>query len=887
MEQSHSARLVSSSSSSLLSPPSDPSPPLRPLTPFPRGLRHTTESWYATGQLSVIPIPSAPSLAMSSDRDLLYPFNVASDTMMPLHDQPLLSVDASRSGLPAASLHDPQASSEFQMAVSANVLVDPPAPPYDEFSREFGSGPRRSTDRSMLYPRNAATPDRSASAAPSGSSTATNTPMASRNASPLPFDYSGASSCDSDSDSEPESGLLSRTSRRPHFREGRARRWWSLSLGSNNSADSRRPRRPWRDAIWGVRSCRRIARRCIRHPLFPKTPVTILLSLLFLTLFGVSLTFLLIYILNPDKEPLPWRGYCTLPQYSGGPPPLSLSTTTWLQTPLSTNFTLPQFPPTEFDSLAPAGVFLGVFTIDTGVERRMYIRSTWATHLRSREGGGDGDGGVGTSRTIVRFIMGQPRKEWERQVQLEVDTYNDIVILPMAENMNQGKTHAYFTWAANNSWVPPVYHDGYAKKPEGFSYTDATSPPPQLASHDPALAHLDQYTNGTQQPWVRPDFVVKADDDAFVMLAELEGRLRVELYKDRLPPPPVPSVRKQQTSPRAPPPPAGEDVAREEMESAAMEAGLDRPTLSAVADPADSFPSDPLVFWGYLIKNRFMGGEMYALSFPLVNWIAQDPVVKTMTHGAEDKQTSKWIRRHPLAEQVRWASERCWIYDHPRAGTVYSHGFLFPSEVNRVRPLVSRDLVILAKQTAREADTPDALAVPPGQNVPAPEHWARSTVSTFGTRYVPPVPGLTLDQSVEALVEGSDMSKVTDAQGALTPEVAWQYREGRRTRYAGQRLGGTVVVHFIKKNMWFLETAEALLHGEEVTPVERGVEMPRVYAHRNADAAELDGPPTLDKRSIRHGEQSVATVLRDSAASTPVPGVRTVSVRGHGDRGLH
>ncbi|KAI0825082.1 hypothetical protein BC628DRAFT_1320948 [Trametes gibbosa] len=731
----------------------------------------------------------------------------------------------------------------------------------------------------MLYPkRNAATPDRFAASAPSGSSTATNTPLASRNASPLPFDYSGASSCDSDSDSEPESRLLSHTPRRPHYRGSRGPRWWSLSFGSS-SADNRRPRRPWRDAIWGVRGCRRIARRLIRHPLFPKTPITILLSLLFLTLFGVSLTFLLIYILNPDKEPLPWRGYCTLPQHSGGPPSLSLSTTTWLQTPLTTNFTLPSFPPPDFDELAPAGVFLGVFTIDTGVERRMYIRSTWATHVRSREGGGAGDGGIGTSRTIVRFIMGQPRKEWERQVQLEMDTYNDIVVLPMAENMNRGKTHAYFTWAANNSWVPPVYHDGYARTPEGFSYTDATSPPPPLASHDPALAHQDQLTNGTQQPWVRPDFVVKADDDAFVMLAELEGRLRVELYKDPLPPPPAPSVRKQQASRRSPPPPPNrEDDVREEQKPAVTDADLHRPTLvSAVADPADNLREDPLVFWGYLIKNRFMGGELYAMSFPLVDWVAQDPVVKTMTHGAEDKQTSKWIRRYPRAEQVRWASERCWIYDHPRAGTVYSHGFLFPSEVNRVRPLVMRDLGILAKQTAREASAPDA--VPPGQNVPAPEHWARSTVSTFGTRYAPPVPGLTLEQSVEALVEGSDMSKVTDAQGALTPEVAWMYREGRRTRYAGQRLGGTVVVHFIKKNMWFLETATALLHGEDVTPVEDGVEMPRIYAYLDSDVAEEDSPLTA-----KGLEESNAVVTGDSVASTDLSSVRTVDVRGRGDR---
>ena len=33
-----------------------------------------------------------------------------------------------------------------------------------------------------------------------------------------------------------------------------------------------------------------------------------------------------------------------------------------------------------------------------------------------------------------------------------------------------------------------------------------------------------------------------------------------------------------------------------------------------------------------------------------------------------------------------------------------------------------------------------------------------STVSTFGTRYTLPLPNLTIPQSIEALVEGSDMS---------------------------------------------------------------------------------------------------------------------------------
>lgn len=51
----------------------------------------------------------------------------------------------------------------------------------------------------------------------------------------------------------------------------------------------------------------------------------------------------------------------------------------------------------------------------------MLIRSKWASHPRSRNGAGHGDGGAGTSRTIVRFIMGQPRKTWERRVRVEME----------------------------------------------------------------------------------------------------------------------------------------------------------------------------------------------------------------------------------------------------------------------------------------------------------------------------------------------------------------------------------------------------------------------------------------------------------------------------------
>lgn len=226
-------------------------------------------SWLLALSLSSL----SASLAMSDQHDLFQtsPPTEAFVTAPQPHLHPL--DDASQSAISAASQHEHLPGAQF--SAQPNPLVEF-SPPYDEDDDEDDfnvCAPRRSTDRSMLYPKRHGAPQGYAPSASSVSSTATNTPFASRTASPQPFDYSGASSCDSDSDSEPDTHLLPRALLQLHRREGRHRRWWSLSFGSRGT-DHRRYRR-WRDAIWGMRTCRRVARRCVRHPLFPKTPVTI------------------------------------------------------------------------------------------------------------------------------------------------------------------------------------------------------------------------------------------------------------------------------------------------------------------------------------------------------------------------------------------------------------------------------------------------------------------------------------------------------------------------------------------------------------------------------------------------------------------------------------
>jgi hypothetical protein len=226
--------------------------------------------------------------------------------------------------------------------------------------------------------------------------------------------------------------------------------------------------------------------------------------------------------------------------------------------------------------------------------------------------------------------------------------YKDIIILPISENMNAGKTHSFFTWAASMAWVPPLLFDTDIPLPN-FSYSNASSPMRYIASHDPIYARQDRaFGSSSAREWVRPDFVVKVDDDSFVMLAELEARLRVALH-DKY-----------------------QDKTRLSVVSSPRERDLGTPSSGEVQrlSSGASLAEDPLIYWGYLVKRRFMAGELYALSWSLVDWVSRDPTIKGLTRGAEDKQTAKWMRSHPRAPEVRWVAERCWIYDHPRSGTV-------------------------------------------------------------------------------------------------------------------------------------------------------------------------------------------------------------------------
>jgi hypothetical protein len=140
---------------------------------------------------------------------------------------------------------------------------------------------------------------------------------------------------------------------------------------------------------------------------------------------------------------------------------------------------------------------------------------------------------------------------------------------------------------------------------------------------------------------------------------------------------------------------------------------------------------------------------------------------------------------------------------------------------------------------------------------------AFSTVSRFGRSYRPLLPNLSAGEEVEALIEGSEISLVRmrnqtipnsvsrhtsnshshseryqnrdSATGSgdthVKPEITlrewistlYTARPSRLQRFLGdsEERGGTVVVHYIKKDEWFAETWLALLGSSDGERVEQ------------------------------------------------------------------
>ncbi|GAA5805494.1 hypothetical protein EDC94DRAFT_603562 [Helicostylum pulchrum] len=192
-------------------------------------------------------------------------------------------------------------------------------------------------------------------------------------------------------------------------------------------------------------------------------------------------------------------------------------------------------------------VLIGIFSTTEKFMRRKMIRETYLQHK--------------PSNLDYKFIIAAPAPN---EILLnEMGLYNDIMVLDMPqENMNKGKTFEFFRSVA-----------------ERQEYRDL-------------------------------DFVLKADDDAYLRL----DRIKYDLAH---------TVRN-------------------------------------------------MTYWGYLVGNTFMAGQCYGLSMDLVRWVANSSISKKYKFGHEDSQLQKWFQWSNINHQVKYEVRNCRIHDHVNSRSVYA-----------------------------------------------------------------------------------------------------------------------------------------------------------------------------------------------------------------------
>jgi hypothetical protein len=207
------------------------------------------------------------------------------------------------------------------------------------------------------------------------------------------------------------------------------------------------------------------------------------------------------------------------------------------------------------------------------------------------------------------------------------------------------------------------------------------------------------------------------------------------------------------------------------------------------------------------------------MSMDLVDFIATRAFTRWYRWGDEDQMFGNALRFHPKMEEIVWVRDSCWTYDHPRAQKPYvhlalsppptcilmfrlSHGFLMPDAVDR---------------------TPFWWDPSPPLSIPQVAFRRPSTVVPERKPYKPPLPGLDKEQLLEAMFEESPLSflnrhnvpdDLSEEEIAEWVKEAWSMRPSEDERYNDRGRGGTVLVHQVKSDEWWMEAAAALLGSE-------------------------------------------------------------------------
>ena len=192
---------------------------------------------------------------MAPDRDSLS----ASRANAPLRGPPILIEE---------EFDAPYSDSDDTATQSNHYQLSSRTPFHASPSTHHGFDQHPQHDTNLLYPHGSEYTRSNVNLSPC--STASATPNPSRSPSPAPH-YFQSSSCSSgeDSDPEPESPLLLGASIRRRRED--VPRWWQVTSPSSSS----RRRRRHRDAMSWFRSAKRVARKFVRLPFVPKTPLTI------------------------------------------------------------------------------------------------------------------------------------------------------------------------------------------------------------------------------------------------------------------------------------------------------------------------------------------------------------------------------------------------------------------------------------------------------------------------------------------------------------------------------------------------------------------------------------------------------------------------------------
>lgn len=165
------------------------------------------------------------------------------------------------------------------------------------------------------------------------------------------------------------------------------------------------------------------------------------------------------------------------------------------------------------------------------------------------------------------------------------------------------------------------------------------------------------------------------------------------------------------------------------------------------------------------------------------------------------------------------------MYDGPKAGTVHAKGILFPYSLHHLRrslPPIPPPVTTGGKRKEWAWDR--RRWGEPGLSTVARYYWRNSYdfANKWKTPYVVPNPRLESGEHelmrLEALIEGSDMSMLeidADKEGITQ---AWQNRKSMAQKYLvdGERvpvpMGGTVVVHYLKRDEDWHDAENILLH---------------------------------------------------------------------------